>query len=76
MKVPQKLKKPYTAEEREHLKDIAKTERDVAIMELLYSTAGRIGEVVSINREDVDFPPGARLFHTWPEETPGASRPT
>ena len=30
MKVPQKLKKPYTAEEREHLKDIAKTERDVA----------------------------------------------
>ena len=25
-------------------------------MELLYSTAGRIGEVVSINREDVDFP--------------------
>ena len=56
VKVPQKLKKPYTAEEREHLKDIAKTERDVAIMELLYSTAGRIGEVVSINREDVDFP--------------------
>ena len=55
VKVPQKLKKPYTAEEREQLKDLAKTERDVAIMELLYSTAGRIGEVVAINREDVDF---------------------
>ena len=53
--MPQKLKKPYTAEEREQLKDLAKTERDVAIMELLYSTAGRIGEVVAINREDVDF---------------------
>lgn len=55
VKVPQKIKKPYTAEEREHLKDVAKTERDVAIMELLYSTAGRIGEVVALNRDDVDF---------------------
>lgn len=55
VKVPQKIKKPYTAEEREHLKDIAKTQRDLAIMELLYSTAGRIGEVVAINRDDVDF---------------------
>ena len=53
--MPQKIKKPYTAEEREHLKDVAKTERDVAIMELLYSTAGRIGEVVALNRDDVDF---------------------
>ena len=55
VKVPQKLKKPYTAEEREHLKDIAKTQRDLAIMELLYSTAGRIGEIVALNRSDVDF---------------------
>lgn len=55
VKVPQKIKKPYTAAEREHLKDIAKTQRDLAIMELLYSTAGRIGEVVAINRGDVDF---------------------
>ena len=55
VKVPQKIKKPYTAEEREHLKYLAKTERDLAIMELLYSTAGRIGEVVSIDRKDVDF---------------------
>lgn len=55
VKVPQKLKKPYTAEEREHLKDIAKTQRDLAIMELLYSTAGRIGEVVALNRNDIDF---------------------
>lgn len=55
VKVPQKIQKPYTAEEREHLKDIAKTQRDLAIMELLYSTAGRIGEVVAINRADVDF---------------------
>ena len=55
VKVPKKIKKPYTAEEREHLKDLAKTQRDLAIMEVLYSTAGRIGEIVAINREDVDF---------------------
>lgn len=55
IKVPKKIMKPYTAEEREHLKDLAKTGRDLAIMELLYSTAGRIGEVVAINRKDVDF---------------------
>lgn len=45
VKVPKKIKKPYTAEEREHLKDIAKTQRDLAIMEVLYSTAGRMGEI-------------------------------
>lgn len=55
IKVPQKIRRPYTAEEREHLKDIAKTQRDLTIMELLYSTAGRIGEVVALNRDDVDF---------------------
>lgn len=55
VKVPQKIKKPYTAEEREHLRCIAKTQRDLAIMELLYSTAGRIGEVTALNRKDVDF---------------------
>ena len=42
-------------EERERLKDVAKTQRDLAIMELLYSTAGRIGEVVALNRDDIDF---------------------
>lgn len=55
VKVTQKIKKPFTAEEREHLKDIAKTERDLAIMEMLYSTACRVGELVSINRDDIDF---------------------
>ena len=48
VKVPQKIKKPYTAEEREHLKDIAKTQRDLAIMEVLYSTAGRNGGLIFV----------------------------
>lgn len=55
VKVPQKIRRPYTAEEREHLKCIAQNQRDLALMELLYSTAGRIGEILSLNREDVDF---------------------
>ena len=55
VKVPQKIRKPYTAEEREHLRCLARTERDLALMEVLYSTAGRIGEILSLNRSDVDF---------------------
>ena len=47
VKVPQKIRKPYTAEEREHLRCLAQTERDLALMEVLYSTAGRIGEVLA-----------------------------
>lgn len=55
VKVPKMIKRPYTAEEREHLRCMAKTERDLAIMEVLYSTAGRIGEVISLNRDDINF---------------------
>lgn len=55
VKVPQKIRKPYTAEEREHLRCLAGSQRDLALMEVLYSTAGRIGEVLALNREDVDF---------------------
>lgn len=55
MKVPQKIKKPFTSAEREHLRCTATRERDIAIMEFLYSTAGRIGEVVALNRSDIDW---------------------
>lgn len=55
VKVPQIIKKPYSATEIEILKRNAKTERDLAIMELLYSSAARVGEITSLNREDVSF---------------------
>lgn len=55
VKVPKMIKRPYSAEEREHLRCMAKTERDLAIMEVLYSTAGRIGEVIALNRDDINF---------------------
>ena len=55
VKVPKLIKKPYTAEERLKLTRAAKCMRDMAIMEVLYSTAGRLGEILSLNRDDVKF---------------------
>lgn len=55
IKVPQKIKKPFTPAEMEHLRCSAKCQRDIAIMEFLYSTAARIGEVIRVNRKDIDW---------------------
>ena len=55
IKVPKLIKKPYTAEERLKLTRAAKCMRDMAIMEVLYSTAGRLGEILALNRDDVRF---------------------
>lgn len=55
VKVPKKIRHPFTAEERERLKLAAEKQRDIALMEAMYSTAGRIGEIVSLNRDNVDL---------------------
>lgn len=55
IKSAEKIRLPFSAEDREALKDHASTERDIAIQEVLYSTAARVGEVVSLNRRDVDL---------------------
>jgi site-specific recombinase XerD len=55
IKVPKRIKKPYTAEERLRLTRAANHIRDMAIMEVLYSTAGRLGEVLALNKSDVHF---------------------
>ena len=55
IKYDRKLKKPLKDEEREMLRCACKCERDWAILEFLYSTAARVSEVVSLNREDIDF---------------------
>ena len=53
IKVEKKLKKPFSDEEREMLLRNCETLRDKAMMEFLYSTAVRVSELASLNREDV-----------------------
>jgi len=55
IKIPKKLRKPYTAEERLRLTRAAKNIRDIAIMEVLYSTAARLGEILALNKDDINF---------------------
>jgi site-specific recombinase XerD len=47
------IKKPYTDEQREELKTSAHCIRDVAIMEVLYSTGVRVSELCRLNRSDI-----------------------
>ena len=39
----------------ERLRDHCRTKRDVAVIDLLYSTGIRVGELVNLNRDDIDF---------------------
>ena len=73
IKVPQSIKKPFTAAEMEHLRCNAESQRDVAIMEFLYSTAARIGEVIRLNRNDIDWSRGDYLRRKGKERTEGVS---
>lgn len=50
-----KLKKPLSEDEMEILRHGAKTKRDRAIIEFLFSTGCRVSEMVNINRNDIDL---------------------
>ena len=49
------IKKPYTDEEREKIRCSCTRERDLALVDVLYSTAARVSEVAALNRSDIDF---------------------
>jgi hypothetical protein len=49
------IKAVLTDENIEHLRDNCKEPRDLAIIDLLASTGMRVGELVKLNREDVNF---------------------
>lgn len=50
-----RVKDTYTDEDLEQLRDNCENERDVALIDLLASTGMRIGELVRLNRNDINF---------------------
>lgn len=50
-----KLKKPLSAEELEKIRSACESERDLAIVECLYSTAVRASELLLLDRSDISF---------------------
>lgn len=55
IKIHKKVEPALTEEEMEALRYAAKTKREKALVEFLYSTGCRISEVCALNREDIDF---------------------
>lgn len=68
IKSDKRLKKPFSAQELEKLRDAAKATaknelqeaRSMALLEVLLSTAARVGEVSGMKKTDVDYP-GKRI---------------
>ena len=55
IKTKKSVKKIITDEDIEKLRDGCKNNRDLAMVDLLYSTGIRVGELVRMNRTDIDF---------------------
>lgn len=55
VKTAKVVKDTYTDEALELMRDSCSTTRDLAIIDLLASSGMRVGEMVMLNREDIDF---------------------
>jgi len=55
LKIAQMVKETYSDESMERLRDYCESPRDLAIIDLLSSTGMRVGELVKLNRNDIDF---------------------
>ena len=55
LKIGKMVKETYTDESLEKLRDYCESSRDLAIIDFLASTGMRVGELVKLNRDDIDF---------------------
>ena len=55
VKIAKKVKETFTDENLENLRNNCKNIRDLAILEVLISTGMRVGELVRLNRSDINF---------------------
>ncbi len=55
IKTNQQVKEVISDEDIEKMRDHCKCKRDLAIIDLLYSTGIRVGELVNLNIADIDF---------------------
>lgn len=55
VKIAKTVKDTYTDEALELMRDNCKSSRDLAIIDLLASSGMRVGEMVTLNRDDINF---------------------
>jgi integrase/recombinase XerD len=55
IKADKVIKNPFTEEEMEKLRESCKNLREKAIIEILYSTGMRIGELEALNKDDINW---------------------
>lgn len=58
IKCDKRIHEPLTDFELEELRNACRTDRDLAIIETLYSTGCRVSELVSLNKNDIDYSNG------------------
>lgn len=56
VKTASSIKETYSDEELEKMRDSCEELRDLAIIDMLASTGMRVGEMVLLNRDDINFP--------------------
>lgn len=61
IKADKVIKLPYTNEEIEALRENVRDDREEAVLEVLYSSGIRIGELVGLNIKDIDWNKGTAI---------------